>query len=386
MPTYKYSIPSKLPHVETNIFTIMGGLATANNAVNLAQGFPNYEVDPHLITLVDTAMKQGYNQYSPMAGHIGLREVISEKIEILYGTHYHPEKEVTITTGATQAIYGIISSFIGPGDEVILFKPAYDCYEPAIEINGGIPILIPLQGKAYTIDWDLFRSKITERTKLVIINTPHNPSGTVLSSDDLLQLQESLQGTNIIVISDEVYEHIVFDQYEHESVAKYPDLASRSFICASFGKTFHTTGWRIGYCAGPELLMQEFRKSHQFNVFCANHPMQAALAIFLKKPETYTGLSSFFQEKRDFFINAIKGSRFTLTPSQGTYFQLLDYEKITNENDVALAKRLIIEYGIASIPISVFNVDQKNNTHQLRFCFAKTTETLEKAAEILCSI
>lgn len=380
------SLSSKLPKIGTNIFTIMGRLASEHKAVNLAQGFPNFEPDPLLIDLVSQAMKKGYNQYAPMAGDMALREVISQKMETLYGKHYHPEKEITVTIGATQAIYSIIGAFVCPGDEVIVFKPAYDCYEPAIEINGGVPILISLQGSDYSIDWSEFKRTLGPKTKMVIVNTPHNPSGTILSETDMLQLQECLKGTDTIVISDEVYEHIVFDGNLHESAAKYPDLASRSFICASFGKTFHTTGWRMGYCVAPSELMHEFRKSHQFNVFSANYPIQVALAAYMKRPETYLALPSFFEKKRDFFLSAIEGSRFKATPSQGTYFQLLEYSAITEENDVDLAKKLILTHGIASIPISVFNINEENKTHQLRFCFAKTEETLEKAAEILLKI
>ncbi|MGB5820101.1 MAG: methionine aminotransferase [Saonia sp.] len=385
MPTFSNKITSKLPKVQTTIFTTMGKLAAQHNAINLSQGFPNFEPDPALLDLVDNAMKAGYNQYAPMAGIFSLREAISEKIEALYGVSYHPESEITVTAGATQAIFTIISSFITIGDEVIVFKPAYDCYEPAIELHGGIPICIQLKGKDFTIDWNDFQNKIGPRTKMVIINTPHNPSGTMLSKADMLRLQEILKATDIIVISDEVYEHIVFDGRLHESAAKYGDLASKSFICASFGKTFHTTGWKLGYCAGPKELMHEFRKTHQYNVFCVNHPIQRALATYIKKPENYLGLGSFYQEKRDFFLSAIADSRFKPIPSQGTYFQLLDYSEITDEADIHFAKKLTIEDKVASIPISVFNMDQRDD-HLLRFCFAKTTDTLKKAAEILRNI
>ncbi len=385
MPAFQNKISSKLPNVKTTIFTTMGRLAAQYNAINLAQGFPNFKPDPILINLVTKAMKEGHNQYAQMAGIMPLREIIANKLAILYQRQYNPETEVTITAGATQAIFTIVTAFIGSGDEVIVFKPAYDCYEPAIEVNGGIPVFVQLQGKEYSVDWDEFRKKITHRTKMVVINTPHNPSGTVLSQDDMLKLQNSLRNTDIIVISDEVYEHIVFDGLTHESVAKYDDLASRSFICASFGKTFHTTGWKMGYCAAPAELMKEFRKTHQYNVFCANHPIQRALAEYLIHPDTYLGLNNFFQEKRDFFLSSIKGSRFKMIPAQGTYFQLLDYSDITNESDIDFAKRLTVENKIAGIPISVFNVDQKDEK-QLRFCFAKTTETLERAAQILNGI
>lgn len=382
MQTQLNKVTSKLPNVKTTIFTTVGILSKKYKAVNLSQGFPDFEMDTELIKLTNNAMKKGYNQYAPMQGVYALREVISEKIESLYGARYHPETEITITIGATQAIFTAITAFISPNDEVVVFKPAYDCYEPAIEVNGGIPIFVQLQSENHKIDWVDFKNKITSRTKMVIINTPHNPSGTILSKEDVLQMQEILRDTNIIVVSDEVYEHIVFDGKKHQSFSKYTDLASRSFICSSFGKTFHATGWRLGYCAAPEELMKEFRKTHQFNVFSCNHPTQIALAEYLKTPENYLSLNSFFQEKRDFFLESIKDSRFKFTPCEGTYFQLLDYSNITDESDVELAERLITEYGLASIPISVFNTNQIDNK-QLRFCFGKKKETLEKAAEIL---
>lgn len=373
---------SKLPNLQTSIFTIMSKLAKKYNAINLSQGFPNFDTDSKLIDLVAKAMKDGYNQYAPMQGVYSLREVIAQKLESLYGASYHPENEITVTAGATQAIFSIISAFVYPNDEVILIKPAYDCYEPAIVANGGVPVFVQMKGKDFKIDWNKFEQAITTKTKMVIINTPHNPSGTIFSNDDMLKLQEILKNTNIILLSDEVYEHIVFDELEHLSVAKYPDLASRSFICASFGKTFHITGWKMGYCVAPKVLMQEFQKIHEFNVFCANHPMQRALANYLKEPNHYLELNAFFQEKRDLFLDNIKDSNFSFTPSKGTYFQLLDYSKITMKNDVDFAKRLAKEYKIASIPISVFMADGQDNK-QLRFCFAKTNETLGKAAEIL---
>ncbi len=385
MPTFPHRIPSKLPNVETTIFTVMGRLAAKHSAINLSQGFPNFEPDPILVDLVCKAMKDGYNQYAPMAGIMELREAIAHKLRLLYGRNYNPEDEITVTVGATQAIFTIITTFIGMGDEVIVLKPAYDCYEPAIEANGGKPVFVQLKGKGFKVDWNEFRSKISSKTKMVIINTPHNPSGTIFTKDDMAQLQESLKDTNIIVISDEVYEHIIFDGHGHESAAKYNDLASRSFVCASFGKTFHVTGWKMGYCVAPAELMHEFRKIHQFNVFCANHPVQRALAEYMKNKKTYLGLSDFYQEKRDFFLSALKDSKFKITPCKGTYFQLLDYSNITDENDVDFAKRLTIDHKIASIPISVFNVDHKDDK-QLRFCFAKTKETLERAVAILCAI
>ena len=337
-------INSKLPKVGTTIFTTMGKLASEYNAVNLSQGFPNFGADKQLLELVQNATKNGFNQYAPMQGIYSLREVISEKIEHLYGRVYHPETEVTITAGATQGIFTAISAFVKPKDEVIILKPAYDCYEPAIELYGGTVVAVQLIGEDFHVDWEAFKKALNTKTKMVIINTPHNPTGTILSEKDMLQLQEILRGTEIILISDEVYEHIVFDGYAHESAAKYDDLASRSFICASFGKTFHVTGWKIGYCVAPKTLMAEFQKVHQYNVFCVNHPMQKGITEFLKNPETYLSLNNFYQQKRDYFLGAIKDTRFKITPCSGTYFQVLDYSEISTEADVSFAERLIKEY------------------------------------------
>ena len=376
---------SKLPNVGTTIFTVMGKLANEFKAINLSQGFPNFGANPKLLEFVKKAAEEGFNQYSPMQGVYSLRETIAAKIESLYGKIYHPETEITITAGATQGIFTAISAFVKAGDEVIVFKPAYDCYEPTIELLGGKVIPIQLQDKDFHIDWSSFKKAITPKTRMVIINTPHNPTGTILPERDMLQLQNILKDTNIIVVSDEVYEHIIYDGKLHESAAKYNDLASRSILCASFGKTFHVTGWKIGYCAAPKQLMVEFQKVHQYNVFCVNHPMQIGIAAYLKNADTYLGLRKFYQQKRDYFLNNLKDSRFEFNPCSGTYFQVLDYSKITDENDVSFAKRLIKEYKIASIPISVFNLDNKDNK-QLRFCFAKTKDTLDRAAEILNKI
>ncbi|QCX01796.1 aminotransferase class I/II-fold pyridoxal phosphate-dependent enzyme [Aggregatimonas sangjinii] len=385
MKQFATPIDSKLPNVKTTIFTTIGNLARTHHTIDLSQGFPNFPTDSQLIDLVTKAMQEGHNQYAAMQGYYGLREVISEKIEKLYGRNYHPETEITITVGATQAIYTAITAFVHPGDEVIVLKPAYDCYEPAIELNGGIPICVQLNAPDYAVDWEAFKAKISTKTKMVIINTPHNPSGRIFAANDMLQLQEILCGTNIILISDEVYEHIVFDGEAHESAARFDDLASRSFICASFGKTFHVTGWKMGYCVAPKELMQEFQKTHQFAVFSVDHPTQRAMAAYLEEEQHYLALSAFYQQKRDFFLEAIKSSRFEFTPSQGTYFQLLNYEAITDENDEDFAKRLITDHQLASIPISSFNVDNRND-NVLRFCFAKKQETLEKAAAILNSL
>jgi methionine transaminase len=376
---------SKLPNLETTIFTIMSGLAAEHGAINLSQGFPDFKSDQKLIDLVSKAMNSGYNQYSPMPGRLDLREAISNKINTLYNSNYHPETEITITSGATQAVFCIISAFVKQDDEVIIFKPAFDSYEPTINLNGGKVIPIPLNPPNYKINWAEVKERINSRTKMIIINSPHNPSGTVFSEDDMLQLQVLTKGTGIMVLSDEVYEHIIFDGEKHHSACMFPDLKSRSFVVASFGKTFHNTGWRMGYCCAPKTLMDEFRKVHQFNVFCVNHPVQKALAEYLQETSHYLDLSQFYQEKRDLFLSLITGSKFNYKVSKGTYFQLLNYSEITNEYDVDFAKRLTIEKGLASIPLSVFNSNNEDNK-VLRFCFSKTEDTLKKAADILCSI
>ncbi|WP_417882280.1 methionine aminotransferase [Xanthomarina gelatinilytica] len=376
---------SKLPNIETTIFTVMSGLANKHKAINLSQGFPNFKSDQKLIDLVSKAMNSGYNQYALMAGNIELREAIAKKFDLLYGSSYHPESEITITAGATQAIYDVITAFVRADDEVIILKPAYDCYEPSIRINGGKPVSIQLEAPNYQVEWNEVAQKMSSKTKMIIINTPHNPSGTIFSEADMLKLQELTKNSNIIVLSDEVYEHIVFDGEKHQSACLFPDLKSRSFITASFGKTFHNTGWKTGYCCAPKELMEEFQKIHQFNVFSVNHPVQKGLADYMKDPNTYLGLSEFFQAKRDLFLNLIKDSRFQFKPSQGTYFQVLDYSKITQEYDVDYAKRLTIENGLASIPLSVFNENKLDNK-VLRFCFAKTDDTLKQAADILNKI
>lgn len=376
---------SKLPNLETTIFSIMSALANEHNAINLSQGFPDFSGDPKLIELVNMYMTKGFNQYAPMPGVIQLREAIANKYDALYGSTYHPANEITITNGATQAIFSAITAFIGQGDEVIVFRPAYDSYIPTIELNGGIPISIQLHKPDFKINWEEVKNAITEKTKMIVINTPHNPVGAIFTKEDMLQLQELTSGTNIIVLSDEVYEHIVFDGEQHFSACLFPDLKERTLITASFGKTFHFTGWKTGYCCAPKELMKEFLKVHQFNVFSINHPMQLAIADYLKDPSHYLELGSFFQAKRDLFLNLIKDSRFSFTPSKGTYFQALDYSQITDENDYDLAVRLVKEKGIASIPFSVFNVN-KADEKVLRFCFAKKDETLERGAEILCNI
>lgn len=385
MPYNPNPYTSKLPHVGTTIFTTIGNLARAHNALDLSQGFPNFDADRKLMELVHQAMEQGHNQYAAMPGYYGLREVISEKIEMLYGQSYHPEEEITITVGATQALFTAITAFVHPGDEVIVLKPAYDCYEPAILANRGIPVPLQLAQKTYKVDWAELRKRITPKTRMVVLNNPHNPSGRILSKADMMQLQEILKPTNVLLLSDEVYEHIVFDGLEHQSASRFPDLAKRSFVCASFGKTFHVTGWKMGYCAAPQPLMAEFRKVHQFAVFSVDHPVQRAMAQYLQNKEMYLSLNDFYQKKRDFFLCGLRDSRFKFTPSQGTYFQLLDYTAISQESDETLAKRLILEHGLASIAISSLNLNQRDDK-VLRLCFAKKEETLEKAVEILCGL
>lgn len=385
MPTYPNVIASKLPTVGTTIFTVMSKLANEHNAINLSQGFPDFGCSTELVELVHKHMMNGNNQYAPMPGLMQLREAIAEKTETLYSAKYDPETEITVTAGATQAIYTAIAAIIREGDEVVIFEPAYDCYQPAIELNGGKTIYLQLKAPKYNINWEEVKKVINHRTRMIIINTPHNPTGSIMTASDMAKLEKLTKNTDIVILSDEVYEHIIFDGYEHQSVTRYPKLAERSFVISSFGKTYHTTGWKIGYCLAPKNLMTEFRKVHQFLVFAVNTPVQHALAEFLGNKDHYLGLSKFYQDKRDLFIKLIKGSKFSFEPASGTYFQLLSYNKIADEKDTDYAQRLIREFGIASIPISVFYHKPVDN-HVLRFCFAKKEETLEKAAAIIRKI
>lgn len=385
MPDYTGAVKSKLLKTGTSIFSVMSALANETGAINLSQGFPNFEVDAHLVELVNKFMKKGMNQYAPMPGIISLREQIAEKAEKLYSAKYNPETEITITSGGTQAIYTAITSVIKDGDEVIIFDPAYDCYAPAVELNGGIPVHIQLKPPSFSIDWSQVKKFLNQRTRMIIINTPHNPMGTILTARDMQQLEKITKDTDILILSDEVYEHIIFDGYEHQSVMRFPKLAERSFVIFSFGKTFHATGWKTGYCVAPAKLMTEFRKVHQFMVFAANTPIQYALAEYMKGKKSYDDLKSFYAQKRDYFLKLIKGSKFKTLDCSGSYFQLLDYSKISKEKDTEFAIHLTKEAGVASIPVSVFYrnpVDLK----LLRFCFAKDNSTLEQAAEKLCSI
>ncbi len=385
MPAFPRPITSKLPNVGTTIFTVMSQLAQEHNAINLSQGFPDFDCAKELRDLVTKYINAGLNQYPPMAGVMRLRERIAEKAESLYGAKYDPEHEVTVTPGATYGIFTAIATMVRPGDEVILFEPAYDSYAPSVEVNGGVPVYVQLRYPDYSIDWQQVSRAITPKTRMILINTPNNPTASVLSGEDMRMLEGLLRGTDIVVVSDEVYEHIVFDGHQHQSVARFPGLAERSFVVSSFGKTYHVTGWKMGYVLAPKELMAEFRKVHQFNVFVTNGPLQYALAEFMENPDAYLSLASFYQKKRDFFLAGVKGSRFKPLPSRGTFFQNLAYDAISDEKDTDLAVRLTKEKRIASIPVSVF-YRQPPPHKVLRFCFAKSEETLAKGAEILCRI
>lgn len=379
------AIKSKLPGVGTTIFSIMTAHANEQKAINLAQGFPDFNCNPELVKLVNAAMKKGLNQYAPMPGVLSLREKIAAKTENLYGAVYNPETEVTITPGGTHALYAAISAIVGEGDEVIVLEPCYDSYIPAIELNGGRPIFYELKYPDFKVDWNEVKKLINFKTRMVIINTPHNPTGAVLEADDMLQLQKILDNTDVVVLSDEVYEHIIFDNVQHQSVARFPKLAERSIIVSSFGKTYHTTGWKMGYVLAPADITKEFRKVHQFIAFSANTPIQHALAEFIDQKQHYMELSAFYQEKRDYFQKLVAGSNFKILPCKGSYFQMLNYAKITQERDIDFAIRLTKEFKVASIPTSVF-YKMKTDNNVLRFCFAKSNETLEKAAEKLMKV
>jgi len=373
---------SKLPNIGTSIFAVMSGMAKEYNAINLSQGFPDFNCPDKLIEYVHRFMKEGNNQYAPMPGIPVLRNAISQKMEKLYGRFYNPETEITVTAGGTQALFTAISAFIHKGDEVILFEPAYDSYLPSILLNGGIPLPIKLNEKDFTIDWDEVRSVVSSRTKMIILNTPHNPSGAVLNKNDINELIKIVNENDLLLLSDEVYEHIIFDGEEHLSFAKYEELASRSLIVFSFGKTYHTTGWKMGYVLAPKNLTTEFRKVHQFNVFCVNTPIQLAYAEMMKDEEHYFSLPEFYRKKRDLFNGFMKDSKFSFTPSKGTYFQLLDYSKISELNDMEFAKWLTKEIGVAVIPLSPF-YSNGTNAKYIRICFAKSEDVLKASAEKL---
>lgn len=382
MPKFPSIVTSKLPAVQTSIFSVMSKLALEHKAINLSQGFPGFDCSAQLVKLVEKYMRKGLNQYAPMPGVQELREAISTKTKELYSISYDPETEITITSGATQGLFTAIAALVREGDEVIVIEPAYDSYVPAIELAGGKPVFFQLHPETFNINWAEFQKLVNQRTRMILINTPHNPTGSTLSVSDMLKLEKLTNKTDIIILSDEVYEHILFDKLEHQSVARFPKLAERSLIVSSFGKTFHTTGWKIGYCLGPANLMAEFRKVHQFLVFSSNTPIQYAIAEYLEDKDAYLHLPSFYQKKRDYFIQVFSQTKFGIKPSQGTYFQLLDYSKISKEKDTDFAVRLTKEFGVASIPVSVF-YHKKTESKFLRFCFAKQEEELEKAAEKL---
>jgi len=375
-------IQSKLPQVGTTIFTVMSQLANQHNAVNLGQGFPDFMMSEELIFLVNEAMQKGNNQYAHMNGLPILREKLAEKVASLYNNNIHPETEITITPGGTYAIYTALTTILQPNDEVIVFEPAYDSYIPNIEVNGAKAVRIALENETFNIPWNEVKQKITPQTKAILINSPHNPTGKVLSENDIEQLRTIVANTNIFIISDEVYEHLIYDGLSHLSLLKYPDLFARSFICFSFGKTYHCTGWKLGYCMAPKSLMKEFRKVHQFNSFSCDTPKQVALANYLSNKEAYTQLGSLLQQKRDYFRQIMQQTVFSCLPSSGSYFECYSFRNITEETEADLAIRLTKDYGVATIPLSAFYKDNTDNKI-LRFCFAKKTETLEKAVEKL---
>ncbi|TAG11205.1 MAG: aminotransferase class I/II-fold pyridoxal phosphate-dependent enzyme [Sphingobacteriia bacterium] len=376
------SLDSKLPSVGTTIFTVMSQLAAEYGAVNLGQGFPDFSMSNDLIMLVNKAMQDGNNQYAHMHGLSALRVAIAQKSIALYGSEISPENEITVTPGGTYAIFTALTTVLKKGDEVIVFEPAYDCYIPTIELNGAVPILISLKYPDYSIPWDEVKAKINSRTRMIMINSPHNPTGSILGEADMQQLSVLVANTNIIILSDEVYEHLIFDGHQHQSILRYPELFSRSFVCFSFGKTYHCTGWKLGYCIAPDYLMKEFRKIHQYNCFSCDTPKQVALAAYLQNKEVYLSLGSFLQSKRDFFRQLMNDTPFKCIPSHGSYFECYSYEGFSKEGDKELAIKLTKEYGIASIPISVFYKNGEDNK-VLRFCFAKKEETLEKAVKKL---
>ncbi len=378
-------IISKLPQVGTTIFTVMSALATEVGAINLSQGFPDFDTSPELIKLVNNAMKKGHNQYAPMPGVMALREEIAKKTEKLYGAVYNPETEITITAGGTQAIFTAITAVINPNDEVIIFEPAFDCYAPAIKLAGGIVKSLELSPPDYRIPWDMVKRLINSKTRMIILNTPHNPTATILHKEDIDELSALVKNQDILILSDEVYEHLIFDGEMHHGMARYPELQQRSFIVASFGKPFHATGWKVGYCMAPAFLMQEFRKVHQFLVFSVNAPLQYAIAEYLKDENTYLSLPDFFQQKRDYFRKGLEATKFELLPCSGTYFQSVTFSNITDEKDSDFALRLTKEIGVAAIPTSVFYT-QGTDHHVLRFCFAKRQETLDKAVDRLLKL
>ena len=385
MPSYTHPIASRLPHVGTTIFSVMSALAQEHGAINLSQGFPDFDAPAELLNLLDQATRAGHNQYAPMAGMPVLREAIAHKVQALYGASYDVDAEITVTAGATQAIFTAVAALVHRGDEVIVFAPVYDSYGPAIELQGGKVVYATLTQPGYRPDWAQVKKLIRKRTRMIIINSPHNPTGTVWTAEDMAQLEALVKDTDIVIVSDEVYEHMVFDGARCESVMRYPGLAERSFVVSSFGKTYHITGWKVAYCLAPRELMAEFRKAHQFIVFTVHAPSQVALAQFMGKPGWYEQLKALYQGKRDIFRQALSGSRFELLPCQGTYFQCVKYGAISDEGDRAFVERLTREHGVAAIPVSAFYPGGDDHG-VIRFCFAKSAATLEQALERLIKL
>ncbi len=384
MPSVR-EVRSKLPSTGVSIFATMSRLAAEHQAINLSQGFPDFDCAPDLVEAVARSLRDGHNQYAPMPGLPALREALADKIAALYGHRYDPATEILVTSGATEALFSTLIALVHPGDEVILFQPAYDSYAPAVELAGGVPRVVTLRPPAYRIDWDAVRAAITPRTRLLLVNTPHNPTGTILDAADVAELRRLAGAHDLIVVSDEVYEHIVFDGARHESLARDPELAARSVVISSFGKTYHTTGWKVGYLAAPAPLAAEVQRVHQFVTFSVNTPVQHAYAAFVRRDPLCADLSPFYQRKRDLFLSLMAGSRFRPLPCRGTYFQLMDYSAISDEDDQAFALRLIREHGVAAIPLSPF-LQGAAPGPVLRFCFAKRDETLEGAAARLRTI
>jgi len=384
--SFAQAIRSKLPAGGVSIFAVMTRLANEVGAINLSQGFPDFETSPELIDTVAKYMREGFNQYAPMPGVVALREALSTKIERLYGRRYDPVTEITVTTGATEALFVALTAFVHPGDEVLMFQPAYDSYPPAVILSGGKPVYVTLRYPDYRIDWDDVRRAVTSRTRVIMVNSPHNPTGMMWTADDVRELARVLQGTDAVVIADEVYEHIVFDGARHESFARYPEIADRAVVISSFAKTYHTTGWKVGYCAAPPALTSEIQSIHQWVTFAVNHPAQMAYADIVRANPECRDVTTFYQGRRDTFRSLIQGSRFKTMACRGTFFQMLDYSAITAEGDADFALRLTREHGVAAIPISPFLSGGEPAGPVLRFCFAKRDATLERAAERLCRV
>ena len=380
------TLRSKLPSGGVSIFAVMTRLANEVGAINLSQGFPDFETSPELIDTVARHMRDGHNQYAPMPGVLALREALAQKIEALYGRRYDPVTEITVTTGATEGIFAALTAFVHPGDEVLLFQPAYDSYTPSVTLSGGRPVYVTLRYPDYRIDWDEVRRAISPRTRVIVMNSPHNPTGMIWTPDDVRELGRVLSGTDAIVIADEVYEHILFDGGRHESLARYPEIAERAVVISSFGKTYHTTGWKVGYCAAPPALTTEIQRIHQWITFAVNGAVQMAYADFVRRDPRCADVTAFYQGRRDKFLSLVRESRFRPLACRGTFFQMMDYSAITDEQDTDFALRVTREHGVAAIPISPFLNDSTAAGPVLRFCFAKRDSTLERAAERLVRV